>query len=583
VFVVNTTAVATVKYNKYYTDYITYGHYWIYPTKIGTTSFQTGTALGINDISTVTSSGSGGSAIVSESMGYAMILAALYDDPITFDKLSATIQAGIPLGKSNGVSTNLFPWSWQPSGIANDYIPQNGGGTNAYDSASDGDLNIALSYVYADMAATTYGWPAKPSQGGTLSYKSMAQAYIKAIRMKDFISNTSASPANTHILTLGADSAIGPEFKDWRPDYSDIRAYQLFALYDTSNSTFWNNAIAYTREAWKAVFYFGSEDTGRTTWKNKAPTLGVDIQANLTNVYISNNHYDNLTFSEDYQNVKAFRNSIYPCTGTKTCGDSSRMPVRIMNYVNATQNSADNQMRGIASSIMSALGSSYATTIVNWDPSKPANYSVLNANMDIWSPWYQSDWYVQDFTASGLLCLASNVSLSSLDDMNKTNALSNLNSGFGTDGTNGTFHWQDKYDNYLYKPLPDLNNAFNASLTLWGITVSTDGHTPLQTAVDSMTSGTTLLFEVRKTGRVKSVKLNLSLLKIGNKKIKVTLTSPSGRTMPIMNQFGKDHIVLKDKIIGGFKGISAKGKWRLNINGSSSVKIGVRKLSVVVK
>lgn len=93
----------------------------------------------------------------------------------------------------------------------------------------------------------------------------------------------------------------------------------------------------------------------------------------------------------------------------------------------------------------------------------------------------------------------------------------------------------------------------------------------------------TFLFEVRKTGRVKSVKLNLSLLKIGNKKIKVTLISPSGPTMPIMNKYVKDRIVLKDKIIGGFKGISAKGKWRLNIIGSSSVKIGVRNLSVVVK
>ena len=255
---------------------------------------------------------------------------------------------------SNGVSTKLFPWSWQPSGTSNDYMPQNSGGTNPYDSASDGDVNIALSYVYADIAAKTYGWSASPLQLGTLSYKSMAQAYITAIRNKDFTYNTSVSTANTHILAMGADSAISGIY-DWRPDYSDIRAYQLFALYDTSSPTFWNDAIAYTREAWKAVFYFGSEDTGRSPW-NQVPPTGVDIQASSKNVWISNHSYGNLTFSSDYRNVKAVRYS------TKTEADSSRMPVRIMNYVNAAQNSADNQMRGIASSIMSALGSTYAIT-----------------------------------------------------------------------------------------------------------------------------------------------------------------------------------------------------------------------------
>jgi len=563
VFVVNTTAVATVKYNKYYTDYKAYGKYWIYPSKIGTTSFPTGTALGIND-----GDGTGGAGIISESMGYAMILAALYDDQTTFDKLSATIQAGIPLGKSNSVSTKLFPWSWKPSGASNDYTPQNTLSVNPYDSASDGDVNIALSYVYADMAAKTYGWSAKPLQGGTLSYKAMAQAYITAIRLKDFTYNIYVPTANKYILAMGADSAVNGIY-DWRPDYSDIRAYQLFALYDTSFTTFWNNAIAYTKEAWKAVFYFGSEDTGRTTWTSKSnPSISTgDIKASSTNVWISNHNYGDLTFSSDYRNVKANR------YGTGTDADSSRMPVRIMNYVNAAQNSTDNQMRGIASSIMSALGSTYATS----------NYTSLDEQMDIFSPWTQYHNWIVDFIASGLLGLSSNTSLNALAGMDKTKALSTLNTGFGTDGTNGDFLWTDKTDGDKRKQLPDLTRAFNASLTLWGMTVSKDGHTPLQTAVDSMTSGTTLLFEVKQTGPVKSVKLNMSLLKIGNKKIKVTLTSPNGRTMTIMNQFGKNNIVLKDKVIEGFKGISAKGKWRLNINGSSSVKIGVRNLRVVVK
>jgi hypothetical protein len=511
-------------------------------------------------------------------MGYAMVLAALYNDQTTFDKLSATIQAGIPLGQTtNGVKTNLFPWSWKPSGTSNNYTPQNDvENSNVYDSASDGDVNIGLSYVYADMAATTYGWSVKPMQGGTLSYKAMAQAYIAAIRLKDFTYLSTQSTANKHILTLGAQSAL-EGIKDWRPDYSDIRAYQLFALYDTSFTAFWNDAIAYTKESWKAVFYFGTQDTGRTTWKDTAPPLNVDMNASSTNVYISNSKYTNLTFSSDYRTVKATRVNANPywaedCPGTKTCADSSRMPIRIMNYVNAKQNSADQQMIGIASSIMSARGSSWKTS----------GYQKLIPDMDIWSPWYQKDTWIQDYIAAGLFTLASNTSLSSLDGMDKTTSLSNLNTGFGTDGTNGTFTWWQASDSKNYH-LPDLNHGFNASLTLWGMTVSKDGHTDLQTAVDSMTSGTALLFDVSETGRVKSVNLTIALSNIGAKKIKVTLTSPDGRTLTILNQLVKSSIVLTNKNIGGFIGRSAKGKWRLNIDGSSSVEIGIRNLIVVNK
>ena len=204
--------------------------------------------------------------------------------------------------------------------------------------------------------------------------------------------------------------------------------------------------------------------------------------------------------------------------------------------------------------------------------------------MNIWTSWVQDGpEYVQDYIASGLLGLASNDSLSSLANMDKYNALLNLNNGFGSDGTDGSFTWQDKYANNVNKPLPDLNNAFNASLTLWGLTVSKDGHTPLQTAVDLMTSGTTLVFEVSTIGDVKSVKLNISLFDIGNKKIKVTLASPSGRTVNILNRYVKDNITLTNRTINGFKGISAKGKWRLNINGSNSVKIQDHNLYVFVK
>jgi endo-1,4-beta-D-glucanase Y len=40
----------------------------------------------------------------------------------------------------------LFPWNWEQTG-AGTYKPPIG-----YDSASDGDINIALAYIYADTA-----------------------------------------------------------------------------------------------------------------------------------------------------------------------------------------------------------------------------------------------------------------------------------------------------------------------------------------------------------------------------------------------------------------------------------------------
>jgi len=60
-----------------------------------------------NGLAIWNTTGTYGPGVVSESMGYAMILAALYDDKATFDRLSATVQAGIKSGV-----TGLFPWYW---------------------------------------------------------------------------------------------------------------------------------------------------------------------------------------------------------------------------------------------------------------------------------------------------------------------------------------------------------------------------------------------------------------------------------------------------------------------------------------
>ena len=434
------TIATSSKYNSYYEEYASAGNYWATVTKMGSASVSNG--LGILNKDT-----NGNINLVSETMGYAMILAALYDDQDTFDQLSATVQAGILSGVTpNNVKTGLLPWTWT----------QTSNGTFALQSgessASDADINIALAYIYADNAFTVYGWTNKPTQGSSLTYKQMATNYIQAIRTRDFA--TSASPiANQFILTDGSDQAASGGIYSWHPDYSDIRAYQLFSTYDSA--IFWQSAISYTKEAWKAVFDFGSADP-RTTWTTKPPT-GTDIQASKYNTFLSGPTYINLTFASSYSNVLASR------TGTVYDSDSCRMPIRLMNFINASENN-DASMTGIANSILTALGSTYTM-----------NNPQLVSNINIWTPFAQNgDSYTQDFIAGGLLALAGD---SNLTYANRATVAQNLVTAFGN-GMNGTIQ------NALTS-----GDGFNDSLTLWGLTVYSGGNTPLQEYIEGLKSG----------------------------------------------------------------------------------------------
>jgi len=430
----------------YYSYYQAYrnpstANFWVSVTQMGSTSVSNG--LGIFNKDT-----DGNINIVSETMGYAMIVAALYNDQVTFDRLSATVQAGILSGVTPGnVNTGLLPWTWTQTSNGT-FVLQSG-----ESSASDGDINIALAYIYADNAFTVYGWTNKPTQGSSLTYKQMATNYIQAIRTRDFA--TSASPtANQFILTDGSDQAASGGIYSWHPDYSDIRAYQLFSTYDSAS--FWQSAISYTKEAWKAVFDFGSADP-RTTWTTQPPT-GTDIQASKYNTFLSGPTYVNLTFASSYSNVLASR------TSTVYDSDSCRMPIRLMNFINASENN-DASMTGIANSILTALGSTYTT-----------NNPQLVSNIKIWTPFAQDGDpnNTQDFIAGGLLALAGD---SNLTYANRATVAQNLATAFGN-GMNGTI--QDALTS---------GDGFNDSLTLWGLTVYSGGNTPLQEYIEGLKSG----------------------------------------------------------------------------------------------
>ena len=499
---------------------------------MGNTTVSDG--LGIYD-----GSGTQGAGIISESMGYALMLAALYNDKTTFDKLSATIQAGIPYGSSKadgsggyGTKTGLLPWSWATSGNSTYYAYNNSyqDGTNQwynpYDSASDADINIALGYIYADKAKSVYGW-SDPSSGS--SYATMAKNYIAAIRLRDFTSASNQSDANKHILADGADKAADgfPGYSaTWHPDYSDIRAYQLFSTYDTSYASFWQSAITYTKAAWKSVLSFGSSDT-RTTMTS-APTSGQSISPASKNSWLTVNTFFINSFSSNYTSViGTYYGQDYSNGGSSSqtyWTDCSRMPMRLMNYVNASENS-DPDMQGMASALLSALGKTY----------KDQEYNSLTSSINIYTPFTQNygSSYVQDFMGAGLLALSSNTQLSPLQGVcSRTDVYNNLVTDFGPNGdylTNRAVNTDTSDDNV--NDFTDPSKGFNCSLTLWGLTVNKNSQNALQRYMESLSTTSTStnsekpisITDASTAGEVKS---------IVNSKIQAALLqgSPSSRS-----------------------------------------------------
>ena len=439
--------------------------------------------LGIYD-----ASGTQGPGIISESQGYAMILAALYNDPTTFRRLSATVQSALQWGNTGkdltGSPTNLFPWflSYKSDKVFQLAYNNSTGGIDA-NSASDADINIGIAYTLADQLGALYtanyslgtdavpywvsaDWQSCDDGSNCTNPYYRAQNYIGNIYLKDFVSNTSASLANRRILTDGAAQAAQGNIYNWHPDYSDPRAYEFFSAYEyygTATDTvtyqdmyFWNDVQTYTKASWMALFDFGSTDT-RTTWTSAPPT-GQDISASTMNVFLNNATFGNLTFNSDYKQVRASRYQ------TAYDSDSCRMPVRQMNYIKAYQNWDDAQMAGIANSALEALGTSYTNS----------NYSYLTSNINIWTPW--SQWYnygVQDFMGSGLYAYAGNPSL---PYSNRATVLQELETDFGTDGLNGT--------------VSAPSSGYNALLTLWNLTTTYGGETVIQDFYEDCVMGT---------------------------------------------------------------------------------------------
>jgi hypothetical protein len=398
----------------------------------------------------------------SESIGYSLLLAAQYNDKTTFDRISAFIQTAM---KASGKT--LMPWEvvTPDDGVTWQVPPPKDPGTdqevNYSTSASDGDINIALGYVYAYLAADAYGWSPNDSDGN--SYYNLAANYIDQIRTQDFNAKDS-NTYNRRILADGSSQVLynGGVAGSWHPDYSDPRAYQLFQYFDSENAQFWKDAENQTLTSWKAVFNFGSADT-RTQESGNGTIKFATQNSNLSNATYG------IQAAESYSGYAGSRYS------DKYDSDSQRMPIRLLNYVQASENASNKDMSGIASSMLSALGSSFQT-----GGSSGANQ--ITNSVPISSPYANGGSYTQNYTAAGLLALAA---APATTWANKDAVFSNLDGRFGTTGMGSGSSTQ--IQNNLTG-----NSGYNDSVTLWALTVAEKGgsneSTGLQTAVNNFQS-----------------------------------------------------------------------------------------------
>ena len=241
---------------------------------------------GLNDLSGTASNGS--YSVQTEGQGYLMICAACYNDKDTFDRCSLFVQAAAALynfGDSNlDQKYNLMPWSWE-------YDPstENCSYNLALDTASDGDLNIALAYCYASVA-----WDTDTDK----TYATYAANYIYAIRHVDIV-------PDYYLLGDGAKNGIN----SFHPDYSDFRAFQLFKKFDIirdtqtlTNSEFWDQVIINTTTIYKSIFNFGDNDIGRTEYPASSSS-SYTLECDKYFVYLSNATYTNIISSDNINNL----------------------------------------------------------------------------------------------------------------------------------------------------------------------------------------------------------------------------------------------------------------------------------------
>jgi hypothetical protein len=354
----------------------------------------------------------------SELLGYRLMLAAIYNDRETFIKLSNTIQAGIWIGSkatyykyyldSNGGScadtsdtncteypvqnldfnnSGLFPWVWKDDESDESIIECNPEAYGSWDCAGDGDINIALGYIYGlrafDNDTNVYSY----ANGGdtcavrqSSSISTLLENYITAIR-ENLLYYYGDDTSGTDSSTLGASGvllqdgyqanntnqsnnrSLGSARESWHIDYSDLRAFELFSVYDDSTySTLWKNVYKSTITMYASLL---DVDDGRTIMDTNDLLYGVGsgyFFPESKYAPINNSQMDNVTgfgdtngsisFLDDdssaYLNVgdyAASRSTAPQTFVTRTSSngvlgynsDCCRLPIRLSYYLSGTR------------------------------------------------------------------------------------------------------------------------------------------------------------------------------------------------------------------------------------------------------
>jgi endoglucanase len=154
-----------------------------------------------------------GSSVVSEGIGYGMLLAVANNDQPLFDKLWKFYSDHLDL-------QGLMNWAMDACAVP---------GNNNANSATDGDLDAAMALVQADAA-----W------GG---YITTAKTLIGKIKT----SETDSCPNGLNVLRPGdkfGGCSDPNNLGKVNPSYFAPAYYRVFALVDTANAAFWTKLAA---------------------------------------------------------------------------------------------------------------------------------------------------------------------------------------------------------------------------------------------------------------------------------------------------------------------------------------------------
>lgn len=89
----------------------------------------------------------------------------------------------------------------------------------------------------------------------------------------------------------------------------------------------------------------------------------------------------------------------------------------------------------------------------------------------------------------------------------------------------------------------------------------------------NVTGSSITTYAITKPGTINSVKLSLNQRNTGKNKVKITLISPSGRTVTVTDRVVNGNLNFLNRVIGGFAKQKASGTWTLKVSGANGARV----------